>query len=230
MQLHGMTLNRGTTDAPEASAPKVGKDARGVYVAAPPHQHFVSFRLDLDVDGPSNTLMEMEAARVAGAQLKNAFDSVTRQLPNEGYRDFDPMHVRHWHVESATRKNIFGKPTSYALEPGALAFPYSAPDFEPLVRAAFAQHALWFTRYRDDERYASGQFPNQRTKNDGVAAFVDPPEALRGDDVVLWYTTGFTHLARPEDYPVMPVEEIGFKLVPRGFFARNPALDVTDPP
>ena len=58
--------------------------------------------------------------------------------------------------------------------------------------------------------------------------FIQDAESLEGQDVVLWYTTGLTHLARPEDYPVMPTESIGFTLAPRGFFARNPALDVTD--
>ena len=51
---------------------------------------------------------------------------------------------------------------------------------------------------------------------------------LTKQDVVVWYTTGYTHVARPEDSPVMPAETIGFRLVPRGFFARNPALDVAD--
>ena len=32
----------------------------------------------------------------------------------------------------------------------------------------------------------------------------------------------------PEDFPVMPAETIGFRLLPRGFFTRNPALDVAD--
>ena len=31
-------------------------------------------------------------------------------------------------------------------------------------------------------------------------------------DVVLWYTFGVTHIARPEDWPVMPVEYTGFLL------------------
>ena len=35
-----------------------------------------------------------------------------------------------------------------------------------------------------------------------------------------------THLPRPEEWPVMPVHRLGFRLVPNGFFARNPALDV----
>ncbi|HMY70969.1 MAG TPA: hypothetical protein PLQ88_03985, partial [Blastocatellia bacterium] len=49
---------------------------------------------------------------------------------------------------------------------------------------------------------------------------------LENKDVVLWYSFGVTHLPRPEDYPVMPVHKTGFKLMPVGFFTRNPALDV----
>ena len=48
------------------------------------------------------------------------------------------------------------------------------------------------------------------------------------DDVVVWYTAGFTHIARPEDYPVMPTDSLGFRIIPHGFFDRNPALDAPD--
>jgi len=37
---------------------------------------------------------------------------------------------------------------------------------------------------------------------------------------------GAHHIPRPEDWPVMPAEYIGFSLKPAGFFDRNPALDV----
>ena len=37
---------------------------------------------------------------------------------------------------------------------------------------------------------------------------------------------GVTHIPRPEEWPVMPVTHVGFKLIPAGFFTRNPALDV----
>ena len=43
---------------------------------------------------------------------------------------------------------------------------------------------------------------------------------------MLWYAFGMLHIARPEDWPVMPVERIGFMLKPAGFFDRNPSLDV----
>ena len=48
-------------------------------------------------------------------------------------------------------------------------------------------------------------------------------------DVVVWYTFGAHHPVRPEDWPVMPVHACGFKLMPHGFFDRNPGLDVPRP-
>jgi primary-amine oxidase len=42
----------------------------------------------------------------------------------------------------------------------------------------------------------------------------------------VWHTVGVTHVPRPEDWPVMPVEYCGFMLQPVGFFERNPTLDV----
>jgi primary-amine oxidase len=45
-------------------------------------------------------------------------------------------------------------------------------------------------------------------------------------DLVLWYTFGLTHVVRPEDWPVMPVTPIDFRLLPAGFFDGNPGLDV----
>jgi primary-amine oxidase len=227
-KLTGTTLNRGAGAENEASAPKVGKDARGALVAAPDHQHFLNFRLDLDVDGPNDQVMEMEVAHLPGTGFKNSFGAVTMRLDKEGYRDMNPFTARHWHVESAGARNQFGKPTGYALESESFAIPYSAPDFPGLQRAQFAQHQFWVTRYNDAEQYAAGLFPNQAKSPAGVSQFATPAEALSGQDVVVWFTIGFTHVSRPEDYPVMPTETLGFKLAPRGFFAQNPALDTVD--
>jgi primary-amine oxidase len=227
-KLTGTTLNRGATAEREASAPKVGKDVHNVLVAAPDHQHFLNFRLDLDVDGTRDQIMEMEVAHLPDTGFKNSFGAVTTPIDKEGYRDVNPLANRHWHVESAMLKNAFGNPTGYALEPGAFAIPYSAPDFPDLVRAQFALHQFWVTRYNEAEQYAAGFFPNQAKSAAGLSQFVTPAEPLNNQDVVVWFTTGFTHVSRPEDYPVMPTETIGFTLAPRGFFNQNPALDAAD--
>jgi Cu2+-containing amine oxidase len=102
VQLGGTTLDRGTDARREASAPKIGKDDKGAFIAAPNHQHFVSFRLDLDVDGTKNDVMEMDVAALNDPTYKNAFDSRTDYLDREGFRDADPLRSRHWHIESAS--------------------------------------------------------------------------------------------------------------------------------
>ena len=61
---------------------------------------------------------------------------------------------------------------------------------------------------------------------EGLPRFVADNEGIENQDVVVWYTLGVTHIPRPEEWPVMPVTHVGFKLIPGGFFGRNPALDV----
>ena len=80
-----------------------------------------------------------------------------------------------------------------------------------------------------DERRAAGEFPNQHAGGAGLPAWTSADRPIVDTDVVLWYTFGVTHLPRPEDWPVMPVDTVSFWLKPFGFFDRNPALDVPRP-
>jgi primary-amine oxidase len=88
---------------------------------------------------------------------------------------------------------------------------------------------LWVTAYDRDELFATGDYPNQATGGAGLPAFAARERNLTDTDVVLWFTFGTNHVARPEDWPVMPVHPIGFKLLPSGFFVGNPALDNPQP-
>ena len=93
-------------------------------------------------------------------------------------------------------------------------------------RGAFATKHLWVTRYAGDERYASGEFPNQHAGGDGLPKYVAQNRPIENEDIVVWHSFGPTHVCRPEDFPVMPVEYTGFTLKPNGFFAENPAMDL----
>jgi len=190
--LTGTTLNRGVRedDEEDESAPVVGVDESGVRVAAPAHQHFFSFRLDLDVDGPANVVAESDVRPVSG-RFGNGFAAKETVLTEEGFRDADLTKARTWEISSATAKNAVEKHTAFAIETTNIAVPYSSPDFEPLLRAAFASHAFWVTKFRDDERYAAGDFPNQGRAGEGLLSFVAPPEPLdEAADVVVWQTIG----------------------------------------
>jgi len=198
---------------------------------APVHQHLFSARLDLDVDGTDNDIVEVEAVPCPSGPDNpwgNAF--VARAVPltteRAAQRFIDPAHSRYWRVSNPHVRNGLGEPVGYKLVPGPTPTLLAAPESSVGRRAAFATRNLWVTPYRPDERRAAGEYPNQHPGGDGLPRWTAQDRPLTDTDVVLWYTFGVTHLPRPEDWPVMPVEYCGFHLVPVGFFDRNPALDV----
>ena len=133
---------------------------------------------------------------------------------------------RRWLVESSTATNALGHPTGYLLMPGENSLPFALPDSWVRKRAGFLDAHVWVTPYSDAERYAAGDYPNQSKGGDGLPNWTSANRPVDGRDVVLWYVMGITHNPRPEDWPVMPVYEAGFKLMPVGFFSSNPAMDL----
>jgi primary-amine oxidase len=200
-------------------------------VVAPHHQHFFNFRLDLDVDGPANSVHEMNT-RAASPGRDNPSLNVMimeeTELASErrAPRPMDVQAARHWLVVNPSAQNALGHHTSYILVPGANALPYVAPSSPVRQRAGFVNNHFWATRYKPGEMHAAGPYPNQSTGGDGLPRWIADDESLVNQDVVVWYTLGITHIPRPEEWPVMPAAHVGFRLIPGGFFSRNPALDV----
>jgi primary-amine oxidase len=198
---------------------------------APFHQHFIVARLDLDVDGPANTVYASQAEpAAAGPDDPYGLGLVIRDTPlrteAEGRQDYDWSVQRVWKVVNDNVRGGLGRPTGYKLIPGA-AFPpmidRSSPAFR---RAEVIGHTLWVTPYRADERWPCGEFPVLSERDEGLARWTEQDRPIENTDVVLWYVFGIHHLTRPEDWPVMPVDTVSFWLKPFGFFDRNPALDV----
>jgi primary-amine oxidase len=127
-------------------------------------------------------------------------------------------------------RNRLGEPVGYKLIPGATPTLLAQEGSSIRDRARFATHNLWVTPYAADERRAAGDFPNQHPGGDGLPRWTAQNRPLLDTDVVVWHTFGVTHIPRPEDWPVMPVERCGFLLSPIGFFDQSPALDVAPSP
>jgi primary-amine oxidase len=201
-------------------------------LAGPNHQHLFCARLDLDVDGTTNSVREIEAEPLPPGPNNpwaNAFRQRVTPLPTEleARRLTSGGTSRHWRIESGEGTNGLGSPTAYRLLP-TISTPtlFAQPESSVARRAGFARYNLWVTPYSADERRAAGEYPNQHEGGDGLPRWTAADRTVEGTDVVLWYSFGVTHFVRPEDWPVMPVEYSGFLLSPVGFFDRNPALDV----
>ena len=206
--------------------------APGVY--GPIHQHFFNARLDMMVDGPDNSVYEVNTvADPPGPENPhhNAFHAEATLLASEAQaqRLLDPLAGRFWKVVNPSARNRLGEPVAYKLVPGENVRPFAGPEASVIKRAGFMTRHLWVTRHDPRERYAAGEYPNQHPGGAGLPTYVQDDAPLENTDVVLWYTFGAHHVVRPEDWPVMPVVTIGVMLKPAGFFDRNPALDVPRP-
>ena len=200
---------------------------------APFHQHFLIARLDLDVDGPDNTVHMVETS-AAGYSDSDPYGLGLRQVSEplrvEGHQDYKWETQRGWKVVNPSSLNHVGTPVAYKLVPGAT-LPHMLPDDSPVLRTAEAlRHTLWVTPYDAEERWPCGPFPNQSVMDEGLPQWTAAGRSIEDTDVVLWYVFGIHHITRMEDWPIMPVDTVSFWLKPFGFFDRNPTLDVPPQP
>ena len=199
-------------------------------LAAPYHQHLFCARLDLDVDGGHNEVYEVDVLPDPDSSDHSFVPHATRlESEQSAQRIVDPAKSRTWKIVNPDVRNALGEPVAYKLVPGSTPTLLADPSSSVGRRAAFATRNLWVTPYEPNEIRAAGGYPNQSAGGDGLPQWTSADRSLVGTDIVLWHTFGVTHIPRPEDWPVMPVEYAGFSLVPVGFFDRNPALDLPPP-
>ncbi len=198
---------------------------------APIHQHFIVARLDLDVDGAENTVVETETV-VPPVSETNPYglDLVTSSTPvrseAESARDYDWARQRGWKVVNPTKTNRHGTHPAYQLVPSASIPVLMDPAAPQYLRAPVIGHTVWVTRHHEDERWPAGAYPTQSEGDEGMTRWIADDEPLESTDVVLWYVFGIHHVPRVEDWPIMPADTIAFWLKPSGFFDQNPSIDV----
>ncbi len=195
------------------------------------HQHFFNFRLDMSVDGEDNSVHEVNTvSEPIGPDNPhgNAFFAQTTLFKTEleAQRVIDPMSGRYWMVSNPSVANALGQPVGYKLMPGDNILPFAHPSASIIKRAGFMTKHLWVTPYDPDENSATGPYPNQHPGGAGLPEYTSAGRNIENTDLVLWYTLGYHHVPRPEDWPVSPVAYCGFMLKPVGFFDTNPVLDV----
>ena len=197
------------------------------------HQHIYNFRLDLDVDGAENTFTEINpiiVSNTAGGPRLSTMQTTQRQVltENEAAQKFDPSTVR---ILSNTNKtNKVGNPVSYQLipyaggtHPVAKGANFSKDEWIN-HRLSFMDKQLWVTRYNPDEFFPEGKYPNRSNKDTGLGMFVADDQNIVNTDNVVWLTTGTTHIARAEEWPIMPTEWVNVLLKPWNFFSETPTL------
>jgi len=232
----GMDAVKGVRAHSMADAGAAAETATGMLVAPGRlgiwHDHYISFRLDLDIDGPANSFRrERLAARPAqaGTPRRSLWTLEPIATPREGA--VQPGHGPElWRVVNPNLTTALGHNPGYEIVMGHLATSLLQADDTPQARAAFTAAPLWVTGYAPAERFAAGEWPNQAAGGQGLPRYVAQGRPVENADLVVWATMGFHHLTRPEDWPVLPTKWHSITLKPYGFFTRNPAITLRREP
>jgi len=195
------------------------------------HDHFFSFRLDMDVDGAANSLSvgKLIPERLPEAHARRSIwrvEEMAARTEKDGIRDMDMHRPETWRIVSGDAKGPLGYPTSYEIASGHNAMTLMSDDDWPQKRASFSLHQLWTTPREASERFAAGDFPTLSTAAEGLPQWTAKNRNIANTDIVAWFTMGFHHVPRAEDWPVMPTAWHSFEIRPFNFFARNPVMDL----
>jgi primary-amine oxidase len=220
--------------AADMESPTAREDTRygsliAPYTVAPNHDHYYSFRIDLDIDGAANEVHADHFIRetLPEASLRRSLWKLgTVCLEKEGPVKHDPkftggeiLRIVNTGMKTPVLKNNPSYWVHYDHDVTSLL----TPDDPPQMRGDFSSSAVWITRYKPEELWAAGDYPNLHPGGAGLPEFVKPAENIKGEDIVLWYTMGFRHPPRPEDYPILPTYWHEMTLRPFRFFDRDPS-------
>jgi len=170
------------------------------------HTHNVFWRLDFDVEGTRNDVVQQFDVTGNGTPVRQLKKTV---LDAEGGSKAAPM--RFWRVADKNVRNADHHQVSWDVD---------VRDTDQ-VRGdhahAFTHKDLWLTQYRECEELVADNADGRCANS--VDKFVN---GERLTDPVVWVQVDFHHVPRDEDEDPMPIHWQGFKIVPRDVTATSP--------
>jgi primary-amine oxidase len=192
------------------------------------HDHFISFRIDMDVAGINNSLVtdEITPVRYPDNSRLSGWEVVEHPTRVEGaMRRSHHGHAASWRVVNKNVTNKLGQHKSYQILGHSHLSNLDSEDF-PQKRAAWSAEQLWVTPHNPGELYPSGKYPNQSDGSEGILQWVAQQRSVDNTDLVMWYTMGFHHVTLPEDWPILATMWHTVTLRPAFSYERNPAVDI----
>ncbi|ENN88579.1 hypothetical protein RHSP_64914 [Rhizobium freirei PRF 81] len=234
----GLDAVKGVASTSMDDATAAADTAHGTLIApnlvAANHDHYFNFRIDFDVDQPVNHFgtMDIVPSKVDPKNPRRSMWEVQHTMPKtemEARYQLSAMKPRYFMISDPSRKGYLGQEPGWMIHHGDVAYgPFDFAKDPPMKRNAYIEYSVWNTVYDPDQQYAGGKFAMQSDGSDTLPEWVKANKPLMGKDIVTWFTAGFHHIPRMEDWPVMSTEWKTIHIEPHNFFAHNPALTIRD--
>ncbi|KAG2681429.1 hypothetical protein I3760_11G144100 [Carya illinoinensis] len=143
------------------------------------HDHYITFYLDMDIDGSDNSFVNVNIKRQQTSSGESPRKSYLKAVRNVAKTEkdaqiklklYDPSE---FHVINPSKKTRVGNPVGYKVVPGGTAASLLDLEDHPQKRGAFTNNQIWVTPYNQSEQWAGGLFVYQSHGEDTLATWSD---------------------------------------------------------